>query len=216
MVIAPHADDETIGVGGTLLRHLAGGDEVHWLLATASLGKNDEEIGRRIGVLENFGKKTGFTSSIMLRNAPARLKVDDLGNLIEQFSRVLDEIMPEMIYLPFPGDVHSDHGICFKAALAASKSFRRPFVKETRVYETISETNFAIDPSTTAFRPNLYVDISEFFEKKRSMVEFYRSEFGEHPFPRSIEALEAVGILRGSECNSHYAEAFMILKKIDK
>ena len=46
LVVAPHPDDETLGVGGTLLRHVAEGDAVHWLIATASRrlpGISDEE-----------------------------------------------------------------------------------------------------------------------------------------------------------------------------
>ena len=34
LVIAPHPDDETLGCGGTLLRHTAEGDELHWLIMT--------------------------------------------------------------------------------------------------------------------------------------------------------------------------------------
>ena len=34
LVIAPHPDDETLGCGGTLLRHKANGDEISWVIVT--------------------------------------------------------------------------------------------------------------------------------------------------------------------------------------
>ena len=50
LVVAPHADDETLGCGGTLLRHIEEGDEVHWLIMTAlreDTGFSRERIKQR-------------------------------------------------------------------------------------------------------------------------------------------------------------------------
>ena len=44
----------------------------------------------------------------------------------------------------------------------------------------------------------------------------YESEIAEHPFPRSSTAIEALATLRGSECGVNHAEAFMLLKEIEK
>ena len=40
LVIAPHADDESLGCGGSILRHVSEGDDVHWLLVTGMSEKS--------------------------------------------------------------------------------------------------------------------------------------------------------------------------------
>lgn len=218
LVIAPHADDETLGCGGTILRHKARGDNVHWLLVTdipeqqtivgANAARREEEIrGVEVSLKIDGLHRLGFE--------PTALDQRPLGDLIGAISQVARDINPGTIYLPFPGDVHSDHGVVFNAASACSKWFRYPSVRDVRIYETPSETNFAIDPTQSAFRPNLYVDISPYLEAKLETLSLYESEIGPHPFPRSLDSIRALATLRGSEAGLQAAEAFMILKKID-
>ena len=87
---------------------------------------------------------------------------------------------PDIIYLPFFGDAHSDHRILTEAVLASSKTFRAPFVKKILAYETLSETNFSI-PSLN-FKPNVYIDITRFIKTKLKILELYKSEIKKHPF----------------------------------
>ena len=42
------------------------------------------------------------------------------------------------------------------------------------------------------------------------------SELGEHPFPRSIKNIEALAIFRGATVGVKHAEAFQLIKFIDK
>lgn len=41
LIVAVHPDDETLGCGGTLLKHKANGDEIHWLICTETNPTND-------------------------------------------------------------------------------------------------------------------------------------------------------------------------------
>jgi LmbE family N-acetylglucosaminyl deacetylase len=84
------------------------------------------------------------------------------------------------------------------------------------MYETISETEFAPALAEKAFVPNYFVDITDFFRKKVELATIYESEFGEHPFPRSVRNLEALATFRGASCGVEYAEAFQLIKWIDK
>ena len=81
-------------------------------------------------------------------------------------------------------------------------------------YEVLSETNFAINPVAPSFKANLYQDITKFIKKKLKACNMYKTEFQNHPFPRSLEVVESLAKLRGSESGFKYAEAFMIIKKI--
>lgn len=84
------------------------------------------------------------------------------------------------------------------------------------MYECISETEFAPALPEKVFQPNYFVDISDYFSKKVSIAEVYASEFGKHPFPRSIRNMEALATFRGAYAGVEYAEAFQLLKYIDK
>ena len=57
------------------------------------------------------------------------------------------------------------------------------------MYECISETEFAAVLPENAFLPNYYVDITPFMSTKLELIQIYKSEIGQHPFPRSLERL---------------------------
>ena len=79
--------------------------------------------------------------------------------------------------------------------------------------EIISETD---QQWVEVFKPNLFVDISQFINQKLEILKIYSSELGEHPFPRNLENVKALAFYRGSQCGCHYAEAFVLIKKIVK
>ena len=78
------------------------------------------------------------------------------------------------------------------------------------MYETLSETEFNF-LGNRVFRPNVYIDISKYFEDKIETMKIYDGEMGEHPFPRSERAIRALASLRGSQCGFKFAEAFELL-----
>ena len=219
LVIAPHADDETLGCGGTLLRHKKNGDEIHFLLAADALqnesisGVSYEERNIQIKKIIDFYKfnsvhRLGFTSCL-LDSYP-------INDIITKISNVISKTQPSIIYFPYSEDIHTDHNIIFKAVASCTKWFRYPSIHSILVYETLSETNFSLNVTGISFKPNFYVNISDFMNDKIKALEIYKSELMEHPFPRSIKAVKALSLLRGSECGYEAAESFMILKKIKK
>jgi LmbE family N-acetylglucosaminyl deacetylase len=84
------------------------------------------------------------------------------------------------------------------------------------MYECISETEFAPALPERVFQPNYFVDVTNYFSKKLEMMKVYESELGEHPFPRSIRNIEALATFRGASVGVEYAEAFQLIKFIDK
>lgn len=217
LVIAPHPDDESLGVAGTLLRHKAEGDEIHWLLMTCmteSVGYSAKQIAARKNVIDGVSKAFGFHSRIDLDYPTTSLDQVAKAELIQKLSSVFDSLKPTTIYLPYEGDNHSDHQATFLSVLAATKNFRLPSLKRLLCYETLSETNMSTNPTVAAFRPNVYVGIENFLEEKLKILKLYESEFSEPPFPRSYEGVNAQALLRGSESGFKAAEAFLLLKEI--
>lgn len=210
LVVAPHPDDETLGCGGTLLRHSAAGDAVHWLVLTAL----PEGTTLPSSIFDEVAGAYGFAGVHRLDLPDARLDTLPLVELIARISPVVRGIEPATVYLPYPGDAHSDHRAAFDAAAACTKSFRYPSVRRVLVYETLSETDFALDPDRNDFRPNVWVDVSAHLERKLEILRLYEGELGEHPFPRNEGALRAVALLRGAVAGCAAAEAFMLLREI--
>jgi N-acetylglucosamine malate deacetylase 1 len=218
LIIAVHPDDETLGCGGTLLKHKASGDEVHWLIATdikESEGFNKTMVLERDAEIKQVEKLFDFDSVNKLGFSTTKVDEYSMSELITKISSVVNKVKPNIIYLPFKGDVHSDHKHIFDAAYSCTKSFRYPFVKKIYMMETLSETEFSSNIQTGGFIPNVFIDISKFLDKKIIIMKTYNNEIGKHTFPRSERNIRALATFRGATCGHEYAEAFILLKEIN-
>ena len=217
LVVAVHPDDETLGAGGTLLKHRQQGDRIHWLIATdltKESGFSDERIAEREAEISVVTAAYGFDTVTRLGLKTARVDEYPVSEIIGGISQAVSAVKPDKIYLPFKSDVHSDHRIIFDAAYSCTKSFRYPFIKTIYMMEVLSETEFAPSLREESFIPNSYVDITPFFQKKLDIMSEYKNELGSHPFPRSSRNLEALALYRGASAGCEYAESFMMLKDI--
>ena len=213
LVVAVHPDDETLGCGGTLLKHKDNGDEINWLICT-KLNSNNKSFLTREKEIETVSNLYNFDSVHKLELETTKVDEYSMSELISKISLVINKVQPNIIYLPFKTDVHSDHRKIFEAAYSCTKSFRYPFIEKIYMMETLSETEFAVSSKEDSFIPNVFVDISDYFDKKVKILNVYKSELEEHPFPRSIKNIEALSILRGATSNCQYAEAFQLIKEI--
>ena len=215
MVISPHPDDETLGCGATLLKHKKNRDKIYWLNVTKAdinsgysatfIKKRDQEIKK---VCKSY-RFDGYFNS----NFPTKF-LDQIptSDLIDSINIFINKIKPEKIFIPSNSDVHSDHKIIYSVCQNFTKSFRYPFIKKILSYETISETNFNFTKKNY-FNPNVFENVTFFLNKKISIMKIYKSELKKHPFPRSIDAIKSLAILRGSQANFKYAEGFELIKE---
>lgn len=217
LVIAPHPDDETLGCAGTLLKHKKSGDEIHWLIVTSTVGDKRYPptfTEQRKNEIELISKLYGFSTVNILNFKPATLDVIPLSDVIEEISTIIKDIKPKVVYLPYRGDAHSDHKVVFDASVACTKSFRNHSIKAVRVYETLSETDFGCNPDNNGFRPNYFVNVERYLDKKIEILNVFASEMKAPPFPRNEESVRALALLRGPVAGAVAAEAFMSLKEI--
>ena len=213
LVVAVHPDDETLGCGGTLLKHKTSGDEVHWLICT-TIDKTNSYYKTREDELKRVADAYKFNSVNNLRLKTMQVDEYGMSSLIDKISNVINTIKPNIIYLPFKGDVHSDHRKIFEASYSCTKAFRYPFIKKIYMMETLSETEFAPSTKEDSFIPNTFVDVSAYFEKKIEIMKIFKSEISMYPFPRSERNLKSLATLRGATAGCEYAESFVLLKEI--
>ena len=216
LVVAPHPDDETLGCGGTLLKHRKDNDEINWLIMTEMKPNNSNRnfIEKRNNEIKKVKKIYDFETVIQADCETAMLDSYNISEIINFISMALDRIKPNIVYIPYANDVHSDHKIISEAFISSSKAFRKPFITSIRAYETLSETEFNIDSTISAFKPNLFINIEKYLEKKIKIMNIYKSEVSKHPFPRSEKSLRSLAYLRGSSASLKAAESFIILKEI--
>ena len=218
LIIAPHPDDELLGCGGTLRQRIAEGGTVAWLVMTEiteQAGFSARRVKQRRVEIERVREalKVEPHHLYSLGFQTAELDQIPMSVLVKQISEVFIDFKPDEVFLPYPGDAHSDHRVAFDAGSACTKWFRYPSVKRVLVYETPSETDFGIDPRDTGYKPNIYIDISGQVEKKIELMKIYASEMGDFPFPRSEIALRALAQFRGAQAGFEAAEAFMLLRE---
>jgi LmbE family N-acetylglucosaminyl deacetylase len=217
LVVAVHPDDETLGCGGTLLKHKDDGDEIHWLIATEikeSDGYAKDLVLKRNDEIDAIVSFYNFDSINRLNISTTKVDEISSSHLIDQISSVINRVKPNTIYLPFKSDIHSDHRHIFNAAYSCTKSFRYPFIKKIYMMETLSETEFALSTKEDSFIPNIFVDITYYIQMKIEVMNIYDGEMGVHPFPRSEKNIRALSAFRGATSGCEYAESFMLLKEI--
>lgn len=217
-VVAPHPDDETLGCGGTLLKHVARSDTVHWIVFTSistSLGFTEERVRSRYDEIRRVAEAYCFAGTHRLDFPTMQLDRVAKADMVGALGAVVKQLGVQTLYVPYRNDAHSDHAAVFDACAACTKTFRYPTVRSVRAYETLSETEYGVKPEDPGFRPNLFVDVSDFLDRKLEIMSIYASEMAPFPFPRSTVALRAQAQLRGTQCGATAAEAFMLLKEIE-
>lgn len=216
LIVAVHPDDETLGCGGTILKHKSNGDKIYWLIITnisEEAGYDKTIVDKRQNEIKQVAKKYNFNKTYKLDFPTTKLDTIPTAELVNKIKAVVEEIQPNIVYLPFPHDVHSDHNAAFKAAYSCTKSFRFEYITEINLCETLSETDFSAPNINLGFNPNYFVDITPFLEKKLEIMSLFESEIMSLNYPRSLEALKALAKLRGCRIGSEYGEAFMNIYK---
>lgn len=216
LVIAPHPDDEVIGVGGTILKHYLAGDSVHVCIVTKGMPHlfNQEmvEMGRREAKIANV--MLGVDTLTFLDYPAAELDRVPLNKMIRSFEETISKLKPDEVYIPHRGDIHNDHKVVADAAMVALRPKYQHKVKRVYAYEVPSETGWDRPSADNAFIPNVYEDISETLEAKLIALEYYQSQAEKWPGARSEQAVEALAKYRGSTVCTDAAEAFQLIREL--
>lgn len=212
LVIAPHPDDEVLGCGGTIAKHVSNGDEVHLCVVTSAYTPDwtPEFIKNRPLQIAKCQELLGISQVHLLDFPTVQLDTIPQKNLNDKISEVVGKTQADILYIPFKGDLNKDHRLIFESALVAARPLEHQ-VKKIFSYEILSETEWG--QPLAVFAPNSYVDISNFLNKKLAAMRVYDTELKPFPHPRSLEAVEALAKKRGAEAGLKAAEAFMLIRE---
>ncbi|MGL5576492.1 MAG: PIG-L deacetylase family protein [Sarcina sp.] len=221
-VIVAHPDDEIIGVGGTIAKHIANGDEVTVLIMAE--GKSS-----RVNSYADFDKTELEKYEIETKNALDELKVSkfkmlnlpnnrldsiDLLNIVKLIENEINFDSPEIIYTHYYGDINIDHQVVSKATAIACRPLPDCSVKKILMFETLSSTENSLSLNIP-FSPNYFSNISNYLDVKINAISKYKSELKKEPHPRNIINIRKNSEVWGCKVGCKAAEAFVVSRIID-
>ena len=218
LVIAAHPDDDVLGCGGTIARHVNEGDNVSILLLAdgeGARGSSTHVEARKHNCISAAACLGVSQNDVIFCNfADNQMDSVALLDIIKVIEGVASKIEPEIIYTHHHGDLNIDHVLTHKAVMTAFRPMPDQSVKAIYGYEVLSSSGWASPYSDSIFTPQHYVDISSVWDKKLKALEEYDREMRPFPHARSFEAVEAQAIYRGSMMGLQRAEAFSVIRQI--
>lgn len=216
LVISPHPDDEVLGVGGTIARLAGEGSDVTVVIVTKGWAplfadsQVEQVCAEAHGASEILGVKT-----LRFMDLPVT-KLNEISRheLNKKFEQLMSEEEPELVFLPFGGDLQEDHRQVFDACMVALRpAVSRKYVKRVLCYETVSETHSSATYIKPCFEPQLWIDISNHLSTKLEAMRRYKSQLQQEPDARSAEAISSLAKWRGSMVGMPAAECFVVVRE---
>jgi len=218
LVIAPHPDYEIIGVGGTIAKRTANGDDVYVCIVTKGYAPLFDEkfIMQGREECQEADRLLGVKETIFLDFPAVALETVPRYEFNGCIRKVIQNIQPDEVYIPHRGDMQLDHQLVADAAMVALRHKYEHCVRRIYCYETLSETGWNIPNSVNEFIPTVYEDISGTIEKKLTAMHIFKSHTSDFPNARSIEAIKALANFRGATVTVNAAEAFSLIREIKR
>ncbi|MBW8308964.1 MAG: PIG-L family deacetylase [Candidatus Paracaedibacteraceae bacterium] len=216
LIIAAHPDDETLGCGGTILKHQQNGDNIYLIWMTNG-------INARVSVSaeEKLARTQGYQAALKFIK-PESYKLFDfpdnqmdtvpLLSVTQSLESEIIQIAPDIIYTHCPQDLNVDHVMTYKALITATRPGSKSFVKEIYGFEVPSSTEWNF--GAPSFEPDTFVDITDWIDQKKELLKCYKDELRSFPHARSMENIIALNQVRGATANLPYAEAFITLRRV--
>ena len=214
LVIAAHMDDETLGAGATIAKHVAAGDRVAVCIVCKrayhhrfdpKLVREEKQAAKRAM------KALGYHEQRFLDLKDERLD-GLLLDVIAPLEACVREVRPDVVYTHHRGDANQDHRAVFHASMVACRAIASHHVPRVLSYEVSSSTDQAPPFPEYAFQPTFYVNVERFLDRKLKAMRAYARELREFPHPRSLKGLEVLAQKRGMEIGCRAAEAFMTVR----
>lgn len=216
LVIAPHPDDDILGVGGFIKKLNDSGCEVTVLTVSGHLPPlySEEVFATTVKEAKKAHTLVGVSHCEYLKIPATKIGDVPISELNGKVVGVVADFKPLLVLCPYP-DRHIDHRLVFDAAMVATRPVGAGAnIKLLAAYETLSETHWNAPHIECNFVPNWVVDITSTIEVKKQALSCFESQVSPFPGPRSIEAVEALAMFRGTQSGFAYGEGLHIIRMI--
>ena len=218
LVVAAHSDDEALGCGGTLFKHIKSGDDVRILFIADGVGSRGDDknaLDERQEITKDAMSKLGITDYHFLDFPDNKLDSVSLLDVVQKIESASKDFSPEIIYTHFNNDLNIDHRTVANAALTAFRPLPGSSVKKILMFEVLSSTEWNFVNGAQGFNPNYFVDISEVANDKLELLKSYELEMREAPHSRSFDNVSNLMKFRGNCIGVDAAEAFVLVRAIN-
>ncbi|WP_375175160.1 PIG-L deacetylase family protein [Pseudooceanicola sp.] len=218
LVVAAHSDDEALGCAGTIARYAREGRQVHVVFLTDGVGARGSATTEQSARQQASRAATdvlGVTSVTQLSFPDNQIDSVPLLQVVQAIEEVARPLAPQIVFTHHGGDLNVDHRLCNQAVLTAFRPEPGQSVEAVYGFEVASSTEWAFGTAET-FVPQHFVDISPTLELKMRALAAYDAEMRPFPHARSREAVRALAIWRGASVGLNAAEAFSVLRTIDR
>ncbi|MBT5400692.1 PIG-L family deacetylase [bacterium] len=218
LIVAAHPDDEVLGCGGVIAKHIDDNDNVSVVfMADGVESRNYQDFESNISDRKTHALKAcsilGVNNPIFLNFPDNRMDSIPLLDVIKSIEKIIDKLSPTIIYTHNDSDLNIDHRITYQAVMTSCRPQQGSSIKKIYLFEVLSSTEWSLS-SYGSFVPNCFVDITNFIDVKIDALNEYLYEINEFPHPRSVEAVKALAKIRGSSSGFMYAEAFKVERDI--
>ncbi|MBR8842453.1 PIG-L deacetylase family protein [Pseudoalteromonas sp. JC3] len=214
LVVVAHPDDEVLGFGATGAKLVSQGETVQPIILCGNVDvrthrPSDSELND--DMLE-ANRILGFNTPILGGLPNIRMNNVDHVEIVQFIEKQILAFKPKRIFTHHPADLNDDHLQVSRACLAASRYYQRrndiPPLKSLCYMEVLSSTDWGFEATGDMFKANLYVEVTEFIEKKLQALAAYRNVMRDFPHPRSAEVVKGLAAYRGGQSGQIYSEAF--------
>lgn len=218
LAIGCHPDDLEINCAGTLAKYVANGDRVTMChVANGNMGHKVIEPPE----LRTIRAQEARTSAALLGVSIVSCDVDDLAvyegsrELRDKLIEVIRAAEPDVILTHAPNDYMCDHvavsRAVFDASFAASCAHYATPKGRGGEFDKVCPIYYMDNLAGVGTLPTMYVDISDFMDKKLEMLECHVSQLKwmrEHDHIDFADFVRTCAKYRGFQCGAAYAEAF--------
>ena len=216
LVITPHPDDETLGVGGSIAKLINQGHDVYILTVSGHLPPiyDRKDYDKTVKEAHKAYDILGITNSKFLEIPATMIGDEPVHSLNNKIASVVNDYRPNFVFCPFP-DRHIDHKLVFESTLVATRPIQAGAdIELVAAYETLSETHWNAPYIEPNFTHNLVVDVSDFMDQKIEALKCYKSQITMDKGPRSITAVRALAQFRGTQSGFDFGEALYIIRMV--
>jgi LmbE family N-acetylglucosaminyl deacetylase len=227
-VFAAHPDDEVLGCGGTIAKHVERGDIVNVIIFAEGIfsrsnpSSEDPPSSVAVEKLDMLRKSAVAANQILgvhnlqfLSFPDNRMDSIDRLDIIKAVELYVEEHKPDRIYTHHSSDLNVDHRRLHESVVTATRPIPNSIKPSILSFEVASSTEWQSPTIGHAFQPNFFSDISSTLEKKTAALGEYLCEMRDWPHARSVQAVQHQAHYRGSQIGTNSAEAFVLLRHIE-
>ncbi len=180
LVFAPHADDETFGMGGSLLKAKKENVETHLVVLTdgAFGGEREDLVKVREEEVNRAAQLLGI-KSLHCWSEPDR-GLDHDESLVGKITDTIRSLAPAAVFFPGPFEIHPDHRATAFLVWSALQQLRENGVSPEAIAYEIGVQNPV----------NLLIDVTDQYAEKKEAMAIYASQNNENNYEELVLALD--------------------------